>query len=103
MSKKPTNSSLIRERIMRHLRHEWRWSEGGNSWQSFEALAKELLIPVRDIRREVRKMARLGRLRYSFMCNQDGVPAGSGYFIEPAWERHVPGRAEDPPYIQEGT
>lgn len=91
-----TRSEALRRRIIWHLRHVWIWGAGGSSWSSFEKLADEIGAPVRATRREVRRLTRLGRLRYSWMVDDDCRPNGSGYFLEPSWERHVSGREEDP-------
>jgi hypothetical protein len=95
-----TKSERLRRRIIWHLRHVWQWADGdGNCWKSFDKLAAELGEPVGSVKRETRRMARDGRLKYSFATDGDGCPHGSGYFLtwgREGWTRHVPGRPEDP-------
>lgn len=91
-----TKSERLRRRIVWWLRHEWQWTEGGNSWQGFKALAEDLRANPVAIKREVRRLARAGVLNLSFMVNGDGQVAGRGYFLAGDWERHRTGRPEDP-------
>ena len=91
-----TKSEKIRRRIIWHLRHQWRWYDGGNSWISFVQLAKELGITVPVVKRETRRLARSGILFHSWMFNDDAMVSGSGYFLEPEWYLHEPNRSEDP-------
>lgn len=91
-----TRSETIRRRIIWHLRFVWRFSEGGNSWKSFEALAKELRLPIVSIKRETRRLAKAGVLSHRVAVDADGIPKGSGYFLAPLWEQHRSGRNDDP-------
>ena len=94
-----TKSEHLRRRIVWHLRHEpaWRCSfNDGNTWRGWERLAADLGEPQRCVKREVRRLARSGALRYEFMINDEGYLAGAGYFLDFAWDRHQPGREEDP-------
>ncbi len=92
-----TKSEETRRKIVWHLRHVWRFSEGGNSWQSFKALASELSEDVSVVKREVHRLSRMGAVRYSWMCDGDGMVAGAGYFLTLGWEEHEAGRTSDPP------
>lgn len=91
-----TKSEQLRRRIVWHLRHEWVWCEGGNSWQGFKALAEDLGVNLIAVKREVRRLARAGVLELQHMVNADGQVAGRGFFLVFDWDRHVKGRAEDP-------
>jgi hypothetical protein len=59
-------------------------------------LAAELGEPVRNIKREIHRLAKAGVLRYTWLCDEDGVPHGSGYLLPFGWAHHQPGRAGDP-------
>lgn len=96
-------SSELRDQIINHLRYEWRWLGGGNSWRSFAELSKDLQSDATTVRREVRRLARAGVLSHGVMFDADGVPAGSGYFLTVEWERHIPGRENDPEPPVEGN
>lgn len=91
-----TKSEQLRRRIVWHLRHEWEWTDGGNSWKGFAALAKELGVSLIAAKREVHRLERAGVLELQFMVNGDGQVAGRGFFLVFDWDRHVKGRAEDP-------
>lgn len=94
-----TKSEKLRRRVIWHLRHVWRFDGGGSSWTSFKELAKELKENVSSVKREVRRMSKEeygSRLTYSFLVDNEGKLHGSGYTLSPAWEKHIPGREEDP-------
>ena len=69
------------KRVMLVLKRRWRFGGGGNSWQSFTNLAKEIHRPYEVTRDTVHNMKREGLLYYSPMITIEGLPCGSGYFI----------------------
>lgn len=96
-SKAGGRASTLRRRIIAFLRGEWADpDEGGNVWGGFDSLAESLGASRMAVRREVRRMAKAGRLAPSYAMTRDGKVAGGGYYLTPAWEAHVPGREEDP-------
>lgn len=71
-------------RILFWLTYEWEF-EGSNSWRTFLALGLSTHRPWKKVRREVRKMAKRGVLKYGPMVDYDGNPCGGGYFFSKEW------------------
>ena len=74
------------KRILRILQTEWRFSNGGNSWDSTASLAAQIRRPVPETRQALYALRAAGVLHYSVACDEDGPPRGSGYFLRYPWD-----------------
>lgn len=81
MSVKVNYSEHLRGRILSHLRTKWRYDEGGSSWKSFSALAKELRAPLPSVKREVRRLARAGLVGLTWLYHEERGVCGRGYIL----------------------
>lgn len=79
------------KRVLNHLRTEWRFDDGGSSWYSFVTLAKELRLSLFETRRAVYELRDVGAVYYTWLCDDEQRPHGSGYILgrwRSVWNTH---------------
>lgn len=78
--------SRIAQKVLIHLQCEWRWDDGGNSWDSFKALAGEIGESLEDTKKAVHELRDAKIVHYNTCTDYDGKPHGSGYFLDPKFD-----------------